>query len=110
MVMLKYLPGKCIRQQWATEEIVADDCSHPLCRGLLKSLLITLQYYCFHFRKSFPSISEQAELKSSTLLGTVDEGVQILADLADILEAGGSSNGSPSVFHPHPCNHYSRAC
>jgi hypothetical protein len=57
--------------------------------------LLHLQYYCFHFRKSIPSVSEVAETKSQTLLETVDEGVQILSDLADILETGSSDSSNP---------------
>jgi len=48
-------------------------------------------------RKTFPSISEVAESKSHTLLTTVDEGVQILADLADIIESGSMSGGSQNT-------------
>ena len=59
--------------------------------------LLHLQYYCFQMRKTFPSISEVAESKSHTLLSTVDEGVQILADLADIIESGGMSGGSQNT-------------
>ena len=64
--------------------------------------LLHLQYYCFHFRKSIPSRGEVAENKSVTLLETVDEGVQILSDLADILESGSVSKGSDSGMPSSP--------
>jgi hypothetical protein len=58
--------------------------------------LLHLQYYCFGFRKSMPVLLEAGESKSHTLLETVDEGVQILSDLADILEVGQSAGTSPA--------------
>lgn len=58
-----------------------------LCLILILLSHLILQFHCYNIRNNIPTVSEQFNGKSETLLSTVDEGVQILADLADILDS-----------------------
>ena len=69
---------------------------------------LALQWHCFGFRAGLPAIIEATENRIQTgsmavderaesLLKLVDEGVQILSDLADSMEAPVGAQNAPSV-------------
>ena len=65
---------------------------------------LALQWHCFGFRAGLPAIQDRlnngtlaVDERAESLLKLVDEGVQILSDLADSMEAPVGASNAPSV-------------